>query len=354
MTLDNLVSREELNKIGNPAQIDKYLLEAFGLADSELDKIRAQKSVLEALLIAGNIIKRRLEEKYGPEVNISAQFTRDNLSILTGHPGYKISGAMIKSFGKRKKALEGQTGLRMPTIQLFREEIGVYNGNLYDAKQKWKKLQASSTDWLVSTRIPTEIDFELAYLVGIIFADGNIHERGLQIVGKEIDYDFYKGIVQPLIQKMFNERTTLTDKVSHPNSLLETHSPAVLLSSRAVETFLKYHFGFPEKKEDYALPKLGTSEQKTGLFCGILAGMGAISGESLTISDTNSRFANSVRKLAVEVGYNPSLCHTHDSGLQLRFKEGDKEKLYTNNHLLHPKFYSNPNALRYARRKIKN
>ncbi|MBI5392615.1 hypothetical protein HZA96_01985 [Candidatus Woesearchaeota archaeon] len=89
---------------------------------------------------------------------------------------------MLKDIKRIKKGLETFLGVNVPSIHLFRQDIGVYTGNLENAKMQWKNIDISADDLMYSVQLPMRLDEKLAFILGVVWADGCYNSNDIHTV----------------------------------------------------------------------------------------------------------------------------------------------------------------------------
>ena len=296
MTVPNLISQKVLleDVAGDSMQRDAYLQEALSFSNDAMLKIQgiqvSGQPVLQRAFEVAEIMKEELEPRaISGEIQLSSQFTLDTLAALANddwmNPQFKSSAlgnAMRRRYSNQKSNLSHQIGQNVPSPHFFRDELGVYEGNLIEAITKWQGIEASAEDWLASIRIPTSVDSDLTFFLGVIWADGlNVDEEIdyknlIKLSGRDKDHLFYNETLTPLVNSIFNKKVNIL--------IPEKNYPILLLTSRAITTFVKGNFGFPSHKEKYGLPdfrvvmdepidEYGLTVLKQSFLTGIFAGM---------------------------------------------------------------------------------
>ncbi|MFH2028870.1 MAG: hypothetical protein ABIJ08_07040 [Nanoarchaeota archaeon] len=274
---------------------DQQIVRIFNLGQYDLDRVRQHTYLIDRLEEAARTIVARLTESGLDPMLIPSQLTLANLAMVADDGSYNKSPpmqaantALKRAYKKRKAAIFEEYGLDVPYTQFLREDIGLYAGNLYDAKKRWKGMDVSKYDWLKDVRVPTDISQDVAILLGIYISHMQINpanekgrsENSFEMYGRNIDFELYTEIVIPLIRKIHNIQPLLPGQdegdilVSYDNFSYDL--PALEISSRAVVSWLRDGIKMSRDKGDRRVPKLEGIEQKLGFLKGFIAAEASI------------------------------------------------------------------------------
>jgi len=367
MTIQNRVKNVDLRN-ADSLQRDRLLLDAYskgsrGLTPETLSRIRDLDGGLYDRVLEGSyIFFEALLELGIPRDSIASQFTSNNLAALVYREwenakssSNSVSTAISRHHGDESERKLGIFGFRdLGAMQIFREQIRVgtldgevrlYNGNLYEARARWRNFQPSNEDFMKNYCIPTQIGFYEAFLLGVFWADGHISQtrksKFLSISGnrKDLDFnvDFYGDVVIPLLRGIHNfveisDSRYIRNKNKKAGDGKSTY-PSVDIYSAAISSWLIDDLGFPppvtkrENTESINLPfdVLLRDEAKYGFFSGLIAAMGTIHAKNgyLRFEDKNKPFVDGISRLASEIGYSPSEVKPDVNSWYIFFKKRD-------------------------------
>ena len=342
---------------GNPEAKDHLLCETYGLTLDELAWIRKGNN-FERIVKSARVLKSHHLDDQINSIILSALAFREwekpkrNLN--------KLKWVMISRYEEDSRKREEEFDFRVPCIQVLREEIGSYHGNLYEARNVWKKFIAGNTDWTRAITLPTTIDEAVAELLGIYWGDGFLkYQYGSKactafcISGNKRDLDLYKKRIIPLIGRVHNLGVAikwLTPR--NHQAIIGQHSftpdpeykqPYIPINSQAIATWLKDDLHFSPNKTDVNLPDYKSWPQPgvAAFFKGILATMGSIDKyHNVTLHETDEVFIRGLLLLSNFLGYKPRFVeqkHTQTGLLSrhLDFSSADvnsmrAERLFTN------------------------
>ncbi|MBI4143447.1 hypothetical protein HY487_01030 [Candidatus Woesearchaeota archaeon] len=339
MKVKSRLPQRTLLAVGNDeASRDELLVETFsrdgkGLTLDRLLSIRRVRGSLYGKLTAAanSFYGSLLEAGDIPTQDIAYQFTASNLAALVNENWNDVKGKMekvSKAIAKKtkarlKKAKAAYNFASLSPLQLFRENVRwenswLYRGNLYEARDSWKKFQPSEDDFLRNIKIPTSLGFYEAFLLGVTWAYGAIHlsksQNALLILGDRRDLKFYEYVVVPLIRDTYNLVTSSYKRiVKTQRGQDEYEYAAVEINSQAICTWLANDLGFAvvgqKKDRNIKIPfgHLTAGETRYGFFAGALASMGEVSRMGrLRIGSVNKNLVEDVASLAEGIGYRPS------------------------------------------------
>lgn len=325
-----------LKECADVSDRDNYLQKTFGLSDSAMKQLQRKRSkrhatLADKLIDIGTFVSAAMQESdLQISYPLSSYFTCMSLAALVfdswENPrslSTRVSEAIVGEFKEDKKGLETFLGLSIPAIHLYRQEIDVYAGNLEDAKMLWTGIEVSEDDWMYSVQLPMKLDEKLAFVLGIIWADGcyNVNDKEIQLSAGEEDRLLYAAIVKPMLDDLFCKSFRIDDNregEKEPRKTMRIH-----VQSRAICSFLMKEFGFPDKKEGYTIPNFESIEYykqllpeekaaiKKHFFAGIISAMGAYyynterNSHCLVLSDYDVAFVSSINQLAKELRLTP-------------------------------------------------
>ena len=374
MTNANLVSHEQLlARAGNSDARDRYLAVSYGFSEGQMREIRQMRSgrKIDRLLEIGAYFRDHLHEKQkqDPDLVISAQFTCNTLAALINNewdnPQAKSAGVVktiSRTYADKQKTLEQECGLQAPYIHFLREELGIYEGNLPDAKKQWPLLEASTYDWQDSIRIPLSIDQDVAFLAGLTLADASCGqwERGrISCVGPIEHENLYSQLVKPLVRKTFNKQTAV-NLYEHDSTTFQSinfeasQSIKFFIDSGVIGSFFHNYLQLRpvgDNRDAWIFDQphfqgIELEEKKRlaqAVFKGVLAGMGtADAGLRVGLYDSDQYFMQSVRRLAsfLEI---PSTLREYKSGFEnngngfgITFSQPTTRRLLEEGYLVNP------------------
>lgn len=362
MTLKNRINHEELFRLaGNPEGRNDLLLRVFsdgqrGLTRERLDSIRQPHDSLYARVhFASEVLFHSLAELGVPSMDIHAQFTVENLAAIVyeewNNPEQHKETLRVAIRGKHREELETKKRIfnfdDLTYPQLFRETIShkgipLYQGNLYGARDFWKKFQPSNEDFLLNILIPERIGPVEALLLGICWTDGYLRKSEsasltLSIEGEQSDlntaYDinFYGDLVAHLLKAVHNYGPISGNSYVHERRTRRgavEHYPSFEINSAAICTWLRDDIGFPPQQRTIGIyePKkipfehLKGSEAQKGFFAGIVAGLGAINDDGTILFEHKDReFIENAAKLSRMLGYHPSSISSRDYSISGKY-----------------------------------
>ncbi len=328
MTIKNLVESSRLKSLERSAR-DEYLGRIYGITPDDFSYIRADNNgdgVIERVMRAGEKLHYRLLGRVDSS-DIPAQFTGDTLAALIDDGKYSgndfgqlrrvVSVALRRKYGHLKVRALSEEHLDIPYTQFLREDLGVYQGNLRDAKKRWPRIQVSNYDWLKEVFVPLAVGELEAALLGVYFARGNLflNKERIEIWGEDTDFDFYRKDLRNLIKTVHNfvpEVISGKDKgVIQKDWSYDI--PAIVFNSLAICTWLHNEWGLPDKRNNVEVPValLENSVQQKGFFKGILAADGKPyvypDRSRLRISKDDEVYIESVKSLSEKLGFTPRI-----------------------------------------------
>jgi len=327
MTLNNLLQPSDW--LDTRKDRDQQLAEIFNITERDLREIRSEDRLIDRVMIGAELLLQRLLEYDVDPTVIPAQFTIRNLALLVDDGSYNRSPpvrGVVNAIKRRYPGIShaGRPGLNPTRTQFLREELGIYQGNLYEAGTKWEGFSVSEDDWLKDIRIPSKIGLEEAILLGILFSQGNLSPRNdqdrvnnrIELWGRNWDFEFYENVLAPLLGQIHN---IIPAEPSDARRLIMTEGsddgytfnlPYYSISSLALVTWLQEDIGMSTSKEDRRIPSyIKTPEQKLGFLKGVIAGLGRVYVDStrakLEIDSHSPVFIQDLLRLSESLGYNP-------------------------------------------------
>jgi len=246
---------------------------------------------------------------------------------------------LVYQYGNAVLGVRERFGFKIPAIQPLREELGLYRGNLYEAKRAYSgSLRTNYFDFLRNVRVPLSIDATVAELLGVLWADGcftgNRHHYAIQLQGRRKDIELYGAYVKDLIKKVFNLDSApviFRSTVKRDGKKIIYHRPMLNIHSGAIVSWLMNVAGFPRSNSHKDLPKFELNPELTAAFFrGLFRTMSrtATNGD-IAITDISYNFITELYKISKELfEVNPHI--TQNSGKQsysLFYRARDIEKL---------------------------
>ncbi|MBW2978383.1 hypothetical protein KY331_06060 [Candidatus Woesearchaeota archaeon] len=167
-------------------------------------------------------------------------------------------------FRDEAKYKSGVYDMSVSCIQILRETSGSYSGNLYEARNHWKRFVPSESDFRNSIRLPTPIPNqegmrlpeEAAFVIGAIYAAGYMANSGetrhpcrLFVRGDKNDVFFYDEVLKLSVQLTFNVSDIYSAEERPTRDRTSTYGlPTLRIDSLAVGTWLCYDLGFPRMR----------------------------------------------------------------------------------------------------------
>ena len=168
----------------NAEHRDALLSTELGISETNLRSIRKRETIEDRLLLAGKELRRALEQKYGGNIVLSSQFTNIVLAAIVSdnwenpiRENRDINRVLQQRYAEKCEVRSRLYGLQIPVTQAFREEVGVYTGNIYDTKLFFPWIDASNTDFLRSVNVPLVMNGDLAFLAGLGQVGAAIQKR---------------------------------------------------------------------------------------------------------------------------------------------------------------------------------
>ncbi len=302
------IAAEELSGC-TPEQRDELLIKRWGFTEEELAEVRKKRDFIERVTSAAEMIYFKTGEGGFLTVQkIAAVASRGWKNWSKRNCAVAISRYLHDEVAQQKRVRD----LEIPAVQLVREQVGAYDGNLEEAHGKWRKFKPSSQDWLRSVRIPTELGREESQLLGIYWADIGTYfdNSGFLLAGNKNDMPFYRGFLSQRIRSVHNlpvEAIRTDAEAPHPNAaetLLSWSHPSILVGSKAVGTWVYHDLGYRTRSRK--LPKGDYDSQ--GFLEGVLAGKGGLTrnnkqGYRFTITEEDKTFTRELYRLASDLGY---------------------------------------------------
>lgn len=333
MTLKNLIDRSEILKL-TPKRRDALLMETFGITQEDLLRIRSYRYTKERVFDAAKTLKQRLEEKGIDSSIIPAQFTLFNIGLiakgdLKTAPHQLVTNILRKEYRGWMGTTEEETGLRPSYSQLLRQSLGLYKGNLYEAKKVWPELAVSEYDWLKDIRIPTKIGVDEGFLIGVYFAHmtllaeyvENRNTRRTLLFGKNDHFPLYDKVVLPLMKKIHNfaemetrhqgpkEEQRRQTRREKGKKAYQYNIPGFEISSLVLTTWLTECLGMPLDRKWIVLPEIEEVAGRFGMLQGTIAAEGHLyvyqNRTRMLVEDPEESYTESVAQLSKEFGLDP-------------------------------------------------
>ena len=302
-------------------KIDKTIIEKFGITKSDLDYLRTG-DIVKSIYDAAELLKKKNEEIKLLYLSalIFDHYKWKDLDSCYKNLSYKIS----KIYKERRKEKERITGLKIPDIQLLREDIGAYYGNLYEAHKVYD-FEAGTNDWLRNVKIPINLGGREMKLLGVYWTDGCI-EKGnktysLILSGRHDDKEFYK-ILEKEIEEIHNITKTLIyeKRAGFSEKSKSPIYPVIRIDSKAIGTWLM-GLGFPFPKKNVELPKIEwNKEKRRGFAIGVIASRGNINYNQLLLITRDKIFIENLRILFEEENFTPYLSDFRDEDGRTYYK----------------------------------
>ncbi len=378
--MENDLSRKLITFENDPNQKDICLQNELSISELTLKEIKRKRTkrytlFADKLVDIGTFVKdAMLETDSKRKYPLSSYFTGMSLAALAfddwDNPkslSTKVSEAIVKRYKEDKKGLEAFLGMNVPSMHLFRQEIGLYTGNLEDAKMIWKNIDISADDWMYNIQLPMKFDEKLAFILGVIWADGcyNSGTKEIQLSCCEEDTLFYTTVVNPLLEYLFNKSFKIDDNrkdKSRKDKREPRDTTRIHMQSTAICSFLMNEFGFPRKKEKYSIPNFETIDcynelsskdkltVKKQFFAGIISAMGTYqynisrNSHSLTLYDIDRVFIQSLNDLAKELELFPHyfgrIQKNNKTYGTIIFNGPNCKELYQQNYVRNPSLYA--------------
>lgn len=332
MLSPNQISDNNLRNLAGDAKAkDRLICEAFGFTRFELSDIRTLKNTFEkaergAVMLSG----RGFADK------VSGMTLAAIINDDWAHPaGYykRLESLLQERYLGKKGEARTTSSWNVPLIQRFREEIGMYGGNLYEVREIWKGFVPSDMDWQHSTRLPLDIGEKAALLLGMYWGDGIPQKRdgnskiiGFYLRGSKNDFPLYESVIRPLMKEVHNLDVKIRRKarkipaesergysIAFPKSEYDT--PKISLTE-AVYTWLCQDLGYAPIKENVKFPRdfhQWTDSSAYEFFKGIIATKGSLMHAGrrgnlrLAISESDQGFINEIMKVSERIGYTPRI-----------------------------------------------
>lgn len=274
-------NREEF--IENEYDITKHELRMIQSKSSNIDKI---ENTCELLLERGHrdeINAFTLGFILYPDCKCPKKI-RDRVYSTVCRNGYK----------EKTEKISEKLEVDIPIFQIFREEIGAYQGNWREALFEYDNVSFSNSDLYNDIQIPLDIEVRESELLGSFWADGSLQDTNLYLRGSQNDFEFYS-ILANRIESVFNYDAEIYNIREDPNL------PKIEISSRAITDWLRDAVGFKENKENLKIPDLNDSELMKSFLSGVLsAGCHLKNGSGLFITQKEEKWLQGIQKLCNE------------------------------------------------------
>ncbi len=305
----NILSQRAMNRARTENGIDALLGKFFGLKSDELmemvREIRRISDMRGKITEAGLLI-------YEASGNNPQSVSLGSIAAVVGgvHISTRraISNFLKEEFQYEKDRLERETGLKLTYPHMLRRDIGIYEGNLEEAKKKWRDIKVSSHDLIRSVRIPLEADYMFSQFLGIIFGAGSLTTANeglprIEIVGGSGDEEFLRDVVKPSFEWFFGIHPTVYCKNSTGRYSSSYDFYSISTDSVATNSWLINVAGLRKRKSRGA-PKIPVDER--GFLEGAIAAGGYFSGSgpyfSLVIRSKSEKYLKSLKDYAGRSG----------------------------------------------------
>jgi hypothetical protein len=349
MVEGQMVSQTELESADAKTR-DELFQKAYKITDEELEQVRSAPTRYERMVSAAQLLFFRSGDP--------KQLTSYNVAAIAA-PGKEWKGTktmvdyscvLSNELKHEKTTREAASGLKMSSVQVLRDMIGAYDGNLEEAAQVWGgKITPSNADWLRSITIPQEIDYATSQFIGMLWGDGEYSrvnsEDGMRMSGRGCDKELYDNVVSEAAKMLFNldspvKTIETKQSVSLSGVKYDQTRHSVYLNSKAVSTWIVECLGFPKHGEEFSLPKVEHDKQAflEGLFAsrgmvhrlhGQGSGRGICDMISYEIASHDDRFMDAVEGLLKELGYSPKRYKNKKDGVNHLHigRNADKERI---------------------------
>lgn len=361
MTVKNLIESKKLFELKREKR-DAYISEVFGFTQDDLLKARQSLKVIDRIKLAAKILYDRLLSSGVPADVHTAQITSTTLTAIIDDGSFS-KGRFKQLCTVVNRALQREYESRrrddVPYIQFLREDLGIYKGNLHEAKRVWEKIEVSVGDWLKDLRLPPGMGEVEARLLGILLSKSNIHKdstngkvSGIELWGKKWDFDFFRGEVVRLLKRVNNlDVEVISGNQKANGNGFSYNVPAIIFSSQAMATWLVNHWKMPVDDGEVEIPMLDSEEQRYGLLRGILASRARPyiydDRTRLQIQSGDQKFIASTKSLAERCGFTPELRMPKYSSPQyeLDFSKGEVIEMIRLGLLIHPEHINQVQSL---------
>jgi len=342
-----MVSQTKLESADSKKR-DEMFQKAYKITDEELEQVRSAPTRYERMVSAAQLLFFRSGDP--------KQITGYNVAAIAApasewkgrHTMVDYSCVLSNELKHEKTAKEATSGLKMSSIQVLRDMIGAYDGNLPEASEVWGgKIVPSNADWLRSITIPQEIDYATSQFIGMLWGDGEYSrvnsEDGMRMAGRGCDKEFYENVVSEAAKLLFNlDSPVRTDEHKQPLRGIEYDYDrhVVYLNSKAVSTWIVECLGFPKHGDEFSLPKVEHDKQAflEGLFAsrgmvhrqrGPGPGRGICDTLNYEIASKDDSFMDAVEGLLKELGYSPTRYKNKKDGVNHLHigRKDDKERI---------------------------
>lgn len=261
-----------------------------------------------------------------------------------------ISRSINRRFSNEQISKSADFGSDIPAVQLLREHIDAYSGNLYEAKKSYDNIQASSSDWLRNVRIPTSLDEKVYEFLGFVWADAADPKKqqattSLLLSGRKTDSLLYELMIQPLIKDIFNlsveyepqERTSNQVQIGKYASFTTNWhvTPQLKINSLAITSWLT-QVGFDKTRDDNPLPILpGDQSRFKSYLSSLLATTAEVKqGKNyLRIKEKRPLFRDHIGFLSTLLGFSPT---KPTKSIVLNYSIEQTRELYEKGLLINP------------------
>jgi hypothetical protein len=290
-------------------EVDEMLISNLGLTRNNINYVRSISDPLEKITAAAKLVYESTEDPISVTIDTVAAIAMKRWKGRYSSRG--IYRHLSKVFDEERKQLEIESGLKLNNMHLLRKSIGAYDGNLEEAKKKWRKIKVSREDLLRSVRLPLKLGHDESRILGVFWGDGSIDRiRGrpsyLALGGGKGDFRFYEEYVANDVSRIFNLEVPVKKihlrRSDYLDNVHEYTMPRMELCSHAVLSWLERELRFPTKPDKTYVKLPAKQFDKRGFIEGIIDSMGYLSGYSITLGDKDESFMNELYKLAKSAG----------------------------------------------------
>lgn len=332
---------------GNPLSRDQLLYERFRMNEHNLRHVRSEDRATSVYHAAEAIASAGRPEDI-THITLAAVINHDWDSPRGQATAlYKyLSNIMVNEVLSRYQ----EWGIKVPAIQCLREVVCGYEGNLYEAKQKWPLIEISHTDFAKNLRVPLTITRKEAYCLGFLWGDGMIsHSSGryaFNLIGGIKDFGFYKKIIIPSLREQFGVHLE-TEEVR------KGWGPKLSVNSQVISSWILNHLGFPHPKRNVHLPKIEWNHyQRLGFLSAIIDSMGSLSHHTksptcfgIGINDSDKPFIKDLEALFRIEGFNPLYLANTNGSHRIQLRTQEIRHAYSRGMICHPAWMEDLNVL---------
>lgn len=302
------------NMRGDHIALDSMLINYLNLSVSDLSAIR-KGPIQQRIPRAAQAIYAATKDSTQITEFILAAVISDDWDDPHSWDGM-VAARLSKTFRHTRLEKESETSLRLTNMQLLRESVGAYHGNLYEARQVWKRFQAGKGDWLRSVRIPLRIGADESTLLGAEWATGYISKANgfVNFTVSLEDVDFYRAINNLFgeIHGIQGKMVLLSRSATPPRSAkkYEWVAYSLIVFSKAIATWLVDDLGFGTESP---LPTIEWNAARRRSFLkGVIGAKGIVTGRGqLEIADKKEGFVKAIANMSEELGFTPTTSVYH-------------------------------------------